>query len=55
MDIETGADRPKVSERQMSAISLGRITADHPAFRDCDDVTKAFILSELVKVDTNND
>ncbi|EJK73660.1 hypothetical protein THAOC_04704 [Thalassiosira oceanica] len=55
MDIETGAALPKVSERQRSAISLGKITAGHPAFSDCDDVTTTLILSELAKVDTNND
>ncbi|EJK50897.1 hypothetical protein THAOC_29990 [Thalassiosira oceanica] len=55
MDIETGAARPEVSERQGSVISLGKITAGHPAFSDCDDVTTTLILSEVAKVDTNND
>ncbi|EJK62343.1 hypothetical protein THAOC_17049 [Thalassiosira oceanica] len=51
MDIETGA----AISRQRSAISLGKITAGHSAFSDCDDDTTTLILSELRKVDTNND
>ncbi|EJK47498.1 hypothetical protein THAOC_33774, partial [Thalassiosira oceanica] len=43
-------------ERCQSVISLGKITAGHSAFSDCDDATTTLILSdELDKVDTNND
>jgi len=58
MDIETGvAFLPKrKQERCQSVISLGKITAGHSAFSDCDDATTTLILSdELDKVDTNND
>ncbi|EJK58026.1 hypothetical protein THAOC_21878, partial [Thalassiosira oceanica] len=33
----------------------GKFTADHPAFSDCDEATTTLIISEMDKVDTNND
>mmetsp|Transcript_34143 Transcript_34143/g.76872 ORF Transcript_34143/g.76872 Transcript_34143/m.76872 type:complete len:92 (+) Transcript_34143:104-379(+) len=59
MDVETGVTSlPKQMQeqgRRQSAISLWKISADHPAFKGCDEKTISTIISELAKVDVNND